>query len=257
MSPPIFTPDGSEVSEIVLPDGSTASQVIGPDGNVVFEAGPDIPDSGVARLTFDDADTSGSTALDVWNGNDGTINAGVTTGVTGANQTYTTNEAYSFAEGNSGVTLPFSHPSGDGNWSIAFWVNLDTVHFDTMLGNESGKTGIHFRTNAGNNNWAWVVRDSSGSQFFVSEVPTTGSWVFIVGVRNSSSFEFYKNDATLVGSDSNSSVASNVSPLNFRVGCAGDGGGPAPADIDDPRWYSKSLSATEISNLYNTGSISG
>jgi len=47
MSPPIFTPDGTEVSEIVLPDGSTASQVIGPDGNVVFEAGPDIPDSDV------------------------------------------------------------------------------------------------------------------------------------------------------------------------------------------------------------------
>jgi len=45
MSPPIYTPDGSEVSEIVLPDGSTASEVIGPDGNVVFEAGPDIPDS--------------------------------------------------------------------------------------------------------------------------------------------------------------------------------------------------------------------
>jgi len=45
MSPPIFNPDGSEVSEIVLPDGSTASQVIGPDGNVVFEAAPDIPDS--------------------------------------------------------------------------------------------------------------------------------------------------------------------------------------------------------------------
>jgi len=45
MSPPIYTPDGSEVSEIVLPDGSTASEVIGPDGSVVFEAGPDIPDS--------------------------------------------------------------------------------------------------------------------------------------------------------------------------------------------------------------------
>jgi len=51
MSPPIYTPDGSEVSEIVLPDGSTASQVIGPDGNVVFEAGPDIPDSVVSRPT--------------------------------------------------------------------------------------------------------------------------------------------------------------------------------------------------------------
>jgi len=50
MSPPIFTPDGSEVSEIVLPDGSTASEVIGPDGNVVFEAGPDIPDSVVDQF---------------------------------------------------------------------------------------------------------------------------------------------------------------------------------------------------------------
>jgi hypothetical protein len=47
MSPPIYTPDGSEVSEIVLPDGSTASEVIGPDGNVVFEAPPDIPDESI------------------------------------------------------------------------------------------------------------------------------------------------------------------------------------------------------------------
>jgi len=52
MSPPIFTPDGSEVSEIVLPDGSTTSEVIGPDGNVVFEAGPDIPDSGNLQAQY-------------------------------------------------------------------------------------------------------------------------------------------------------------------------------------------------------------
>jgi len=61
MSPPIFTPDGSEVSEIVLPDGSTASEVIGPDGNVVFEAGPDIPDTSISR---DPDDTSTSTTTD-------------------------------------------------------------------------------------------------------------------------------------------------------------------------------------------------
>jgi len=58
MSPPIYTPDGSEVSEIVLPDGSTASQVIGPDGNVVFEAAPDIPDSVVARPADDGTATN-------------------------------------------------------------------------------------------------------------------------------------------------------------------------------------------------------
>jgi hypothetical protein len=37
MSPPIFTPDGSKVNEIVLPDGEKASEVVAPDGSVVFE----------------------------------------------------------------------------------------------------------------------------------------------------------------------------------------------------------------------------
>jgi len=74
MSPPIYTPDGSEVSEIVLPDGSAASEVIGPDGNVVFEAGPDIPDSTVAQsdriahydaqFTFDSNDDG--TTITTW-----------------------------------------------------------------------------------------------------------------------------------------------------------------------------------------------
>jgi hypothetical protein len=62
MSPPIFNPDGPEVSEIVLPNGSTASEVIDPDGNVVFEAGPDIPDS-VASYQ-EDGTTSTDTATD-------------------------------------------------------------------------------------------------------------------------------------------------------------------------------------------------
>jgi len=80
MSPPIYTPDGSEVSEIVLPDGSTTSQVIGPDGTVVFEAGPDIPDSAVAQFNaqnlsgFSDGNTVTTWPEEV-SGNDGTGSA--------------------------------------------------------------------------------------------------------------------------------------------------------------------------------------
>ena len=47
MTPPIFTPDGTEVEEVILPDGSKASEVIAPDGTVVFEDA--IPDSVVSR----------------------------------------------------------------------------------------------------------------------------------------------------------------------------------------------------------------
>ena len=34
---PIFTPDGTEVEDIILPDGSEAFEVIAPDGTVVFD----------------------------------------------------------------------------------------------------------------------------------------------------------------------------------------------------------------------------
>ena len=57
MTPPIFTPDGTEVEEVILPDGSEASEVIAPDGTVVFERDV-IPDS-VALYLFDEG--SGST----------------------------------------------------------------------------------------------------------------------------------------------------------------------------------------------------
>ena len=40
MTPPIFTPDGTEVEEVIMPDGSEASEVIAPDGTVVFDAIP-------------------------------------------------------------------------------------------------------------------------------------------------------------------------------------------------------------------------
>jgi len=79
MSPPIYTPDGSEVSEIVLPDGSTASEVIGPDGNVVFEAGPDIPDSAVSQYVASEYDTNNDAWIDQIGSNDLTGGSGTLT----------------------------------------------------------------------------------------------------------------------------------------------------------------------------------
>ena len=55
MTPPIFTPDGTEVEEVILPDGSEASEVIAPDGTVVFNA---IPDSEVISRPEDDDSVS-------------------------------------------------------------------------------------------------------------------------------------------------------------------------------------------------------
>jgi len=51
---PINTPDGTQVSEIILPDGSSATHVFDPNGNRVFREAA-IPDSVASRP--DDIDT--------------------------------------------------------------------------------------------------------------------------------------------------------------------------------------------------------
>jgi hypothetical protein len=51
---PINTPNGNEVSEIILPNGNTASEVIAPDGTQVFGA---TPDSVVSRPNDDSSDS--------------------------------------------------------------------------------------------------------------------------------------------------------------------------------------------------------
>lgn len=69
----IFTPDDSEVSEIVLPDGSQASEVVAPDGSVVWTAAPDIPDSAINRWQGDEG--SGTTVSDTIGAKDLSFNA--------------------------------------------------------------------------------------------------------------------------------------------------------------------------------------
>src|SRR6056297_2933679 len=93
MSPPIYTPDGSEVTEIVLPDGSTASEVVAPDGSVVFEAGPDIPDSAIAQFDFREEDGTIPITDQTGNGND--LDSGSYSGVTAS---INGNQAGEFAE---------------------------------------------------------------------------------------------------------------------------------------------------------------
>jgi len=256
MSPPIYTPDGSEVSEIVLPDGSTASQVIGPDGNVVFEAGSDIPDSGVARWTFDDADTSGSTAIDVWGANDGTI-TGATTGATGANQTYNTNEAYDFDGTDDHVTAPLPL-SGSVDVSLSFWLNT---------GSTTGTRGIvQMGTGDSNNesafgviiiNGTYQIAGFGGSFDFDTDISTsTNSWEFITATYNSSTdaVTFYvdgvQQASTTLGYTINSSG-------DTQIGREIDNSDNYDGSLDDIRVYSKELTSTQVSDLYNTGSISG
>ena len=87
MTPPIFTPDGTEVEEVILPDGSEASEVIAPDGTVVFDAIPAIPDSDDlhARYDFSEYSTNETSNIDDLSGNGHALDNGSISGYTTLN----------------------------------------------------------------------------------------------------------------------------------------------------------------------------
>jgi len=171
MSPPIFNPDGSEVSEIVLPDGSTASQVIGPDGNVVFEAGPDIPDSEAdQKLIHRYYLGANEPFIDQIGDADATNNG--TTEVSGdwvAGTAHEGNGTDAYIDLTTlgdfgGVTIP----SNDG-FSIAFSFKgtegLSAGNGDVTIGSTDNDTDQYIQLPSGNRSTGEVsVRDDTGSQ---------------------------------------------------------------------------------------------
>jgi len=144
MSPPIYTPDGTEVSEIVLPDGSTASEVIGPDGNVVFEAGPDIPDSGVDN--WEDADNggiydSGETIPDYYSGD---------------TSVWQRQTSVVFSGGYAAEGSPSGPRSGNlyGNTSIPFTISPgETAQIAMQTGNTDSLVSLFFNVQDSDNHF--------------------------------------------------------------------------------------------------------
>lgn len=211
-----------------------------------------VRESAVFRWTFDDTDTESGAAIDVWNDNDATIN-GVTTGVSGANQTYTTNEAYEFDRSGGNVD---SSVSDIATASVAAWAKITyTDSTDrVVIGTLDSDTGFALRY-AGQTNAVWdLVTANDGSFSTVVGSNTTFEWIHFVAVLDDNNSITLYEDGSEVGT---TSIGSRDLGGTFRVGERSDGGNHFDGPIDDVRVYNKALSSSEVSNLYNTGSIDG
>jgi len=251
MSPPIRDGSGSSIGSIRLGDGSEISEVRTGAGDVLFSA---IPDSVVSRWTFDNADTSGDTAIDVFGDNDGTIE-GATTGIAGE-----LNEAYSFDGTDDRVSFGnIPEVGGESEFSISVWVYEPgdypeaEIYFGAFPNNSNN---IIIGTN--NNAQKYYIRVESGDTRVQSNneiSPPENTWTHMVLTFNSGSLKFYEDATERVSKTGGPSTA--PTGLDFYCAFAGQTGEYNNVDIDDPRIYSKELSSSEVSNLYNTGSIDG
>lgn len=223
-----------------------------------------IPDSGVSRWTFDNADTSGSTATDVWGGNNATID-GATTGTTGASQTYDTGEAYSFDGNNDRCDVSDDASfSGLPELSFAFWARFNNTSsrekFVAKGVDVGSQRNYEWDITKDSNETVWFsVADGSGySEVQPSDTLSTNTWYHIVGVYSDTDdyIELYLDGTRIGRIDGVVTMQDDSGPLVFGAENDGGGGGDwLNGDLDDPRLYSKPLSSTEVSNLYSTGHI--
>jgi len=101
----------------------------------------------------------------------------------------------------------------------------------------------------------FIGTESDGVQGVdVGSNQNTGQWYHVVATHDGSTPTLYL-DGSQVGSTSISGSYATISQ-NLLIGDSAAGyGNPWEGDIDDLRVYDKVLTSTEISNLYNNGSI--
>lgn len=153
-------------------------------------------------------------------------------------------------------------PWGTNVWSISMWFKIsgsDTLF--TLFGNQGNNDGSHgFVIDYGNNNGAgnFGVNKSGVAGFGYAWTPDANWHHLAVVLRSSGTgMELYL-DGTSVASNANTGnvVTPTVSPEPF-LGARNLGAGGTDAyfngTIDEVGIWSKSLSTTEISDLYNGG----
>jgi len=213
------------------------------DGTVLWSADA-IPNSGVSRWKFN------GDAVDSWGNNDGTV-TGATFQSSGGgfeNSGYVSTDGVDdlINMGEGGGDFDF----GTGDFAVAVWLRVGTSSDFEWVVDKSGTTFL-FGKNT-NNNLRWWI---GGTSVDLSANIADGTWNHYVWTRNSGTVKVYENGSE-IGSNTNTNDMTSNSDLivgNYSENSTDNWSG----DIDDLRMYSDGLSATQASNLYSTGSISG
>jgi hypothetical protein len=242
----VFDPSGVGIYEIDIKDQVIEIEVT------------DIPDSGVSYYEFED-DSDTTTATDSWGTNDGTISgaAYTTTAQVGS-------LALDFDGDDDYVTLGQNALATKAPFSVSTWINPDdwtSTRLNYIAAWEQTTdpfSGWAIRDDSQNNSpLEFNLKDGSGNAYRVRTTrPTTDSWTMITATYDTDgTLALYKDDSQ-AGENTNADGSLNQVTADVTLG-ARDAGADRFYDgvEDDVRFYDKALSATEVTNLFNTGSI--
>lgn len=223
-----------------------------------------MPDSGLSRWTLDNTDVSESTATDIWGGYNATIN-GAKTNAEGANKNYTTNEAFLF-DGTDYVRVDnITTYNALKSLTLSLWANFDSLgsSSETVVAksddrNATDDFGIRY---TGSSNLEYFVatdgHDFNEINVDISQI-NSGEWHHYALTWSKSSAEIKAFiDGERVARKGTLSEVTDTSDsyIEFGIRDVENGSHPFSGKLDDIRIHSKKLTETEVSDLYNTGSI--
>lgn len=151
-----------------------------------------------------------------------------------------------------------------GDLSFSAWIKLESlttgaVHTICAKDNGAAERSYLFSVwDSGTNNWnlmLWSWDSGSGGEIFnVTWSPSTATWYHVVMTYDvsASKAEFFVNGSS-IGSETltNTDIYSGSGP--FSIGGRGDGAYLFDGVIDEVGIWSKVLTSTEITDLYNSG----
>lgn len=251
---PIRQGDGTGLAPKAIAEVRTGA------GDVVYSTGGTaIPDSGISRLTLDDADTDTSTspikAIDSWSNNNADVTA--TTGDPSITD-YDSGESY-LLDGTDDV-LDFGDPDeldfgSNDDFTITVWIKQTELTGDLLYKQLQASPYNGYWISNDGSNFNFTIRDSGGNQYSVSLNNSYASGnAHLLAVKREGSTIYIDIDA---GTETQSASATSGDLSNSESLVVGNQTGSDywTGTIDDIRWYNKALSSTELSNLESTGSI--
>ena len=214
---------------------------------IVSQVRDAIPGSRLSRHEFEGglSDSWGDRAA-TWTSNDGNDAQFSTTAAVGDQAVDIDNS------NNEGVNLPNYPDSFFEKGTVSIWIDTEKNGYPLWFGNDVSGESRAIRTADGTYEFVGFSND-----FDTGVAPSSGfEMATITWDASNSSATFYLNDANEIGSSSSLNGLTSPSSQSNAIGYRRtDSSLHDTLLADDQRTYDKILSATEISNLYNTGRI--
>ncbi len=229
-----------------------AQVIINPDLQLKWVGILDTTTGLVAHWAFDEG--SGTTAIDSsGNNNTGTLTDSptYTTGQVGSNALDFTSDFDRVVVADD-ASLSF----GSGDFSVGFWFNSTfSGSVARLVGDMDGGDGYIFYT-LGSGDVSFQVTSGGNSVVLSSNGLFDGTWHYIAGTRSGSDFSLYV-DNQLADSTTNGLIGNIDNSNTLRIGASSASTNDYDGLIDEVRIYNRSLTSTDVTELFVDGGGGG